>query len=46
MLNSPDAPVKSRFQIAWPGWVSSAGCNTVMTSGRAASHRAMSSPDR
>ena len=25
MLNRPDAPVKSRFQIAWPGSVSSAG---------------------
>ncbi len=28
MLNSPLAPVKSRFQIAWPGSLSSAGCST------------------
>ena len=25
MLNRPQAPVKSRFQIAWPGQLSSAG---------------------
>ena len=46
MLNRPDAPVKSRFQIAWPGSLSSAGCSTLATSGRAASQRAMSSPER
>ena len=45
MLNSPDAPEKSRFQIAWPGSVSSAGCSTRATSGRAASQRATASAD-
>ena len=37
-----DAPVKSRFQIAWPGSSGRAGCKTLATSGRRASHRAMS----
>ena len=40
MLNSPQAPVKSRFQIAWPGSLSSAGCSTRSTSGRCSSQRA------
>ena len=38
------APVKSRFQIAWPGQLSSAGCRTVATSGRCANQRATFSP--
>ena len=43
MLNSPQAPVKSRFQIAWPGSRGSAGCSTRSTSGRCSSQRATSS---
>ena len=37
-LNRPQAPEKSRFQIAWPGSLSSAGCSTRRISGRRSSH--------
>src|ERR1043165_4360982 len=45
MLNRPDAPVKSRFQIAWPGSLGSAGCRTRATSGREVNHLAIASAD-
>jgi len=43
--NSEHAPVKSRFQISWPGAPGSAGCSTRATSGRAASQCATARPD-
>ena len=46
MLKRPDEPVKSRFQIAWPGWSGRAGWMTRRTSGRAASQRASASACR
>ena len=43
--NKPDAPVKSRFQISWPGHSGSAGWKTSATSGCVCNHRAIWSAD-
>ena len=44
MANSPEEPVKSRFQSAWPGSEGRAGCSTRATSTRLPSHRQARSP--
>ena len=44
-IGNPDAPVKSRFQMSWPGAPGRPGCSTSDTSGRPRSHSAMARPD-